>query len=42
MNCALSELAGRKPGSTLALVVFGVDNLTTAATLLDELAVENA
>jgi hypothetical protein len=26
------------PGSTLALVVFGVDNLTKTATLLDELA----
>jgi hypothetical protein len=33
---------GLEPGSTLALVVFGVDKLTTAATLLDELAVENA
>ena len=33
---------GLEPGSALALVVFGVDNLTTAASLLDELAVENA
>jgi len=33
---------GLEPGSTLALVVFRVDNLTTAVTLLDELAVENA
>ena len=33
---------GLEPGSTLALVVFGVDNLTKAATLLDELAVEDA
>ena len=32
---------GLEPGSTLALVVFGVDKLTTAAMLLDELAVEN-
>ena len=29
---------GLEPGSTRALVVFGVDNLTKAATLLDELA----
>ena len=29
---------GLEPGSTRALVVFGVDNLTQAATLLDELA----
>jgi hypothetical protein len=29
---------GLEPGSTLVLVVFGVDNLTQAATLLDELA----
>jgi hypothetical protein len=28
---------GLEPGSALALVVFGVDNLTTAATLLDEM-----
>jgi hypothetical protein len=28
---------GLEAGSTLALVVFGVDNLTTAANLLDEL-----
>jgi len=33
---------GLDPGSTLALVVFGVDSLTKAATLLDELAAENA
>ena len=33
---------GLEPGSALALVVFGVDNLTTAASLLDELAVANA
>jgi hypothetical protein len=32
---------GLEPGSTLALVVFGVDNLTGAATLLDELAAES-
>jgi hypothetical protein len=31
---------GLEPGSNLALVVFGVDNLTQAATLLDELAAE--
>lgn len=29
---------GLEPGSTLALVVFGVDNLTKAVTALDELA----
>ncbi len=33
---------GLEPGSPLVLVVFGVDNLTKAATLLDELAAENA
>ena len=33
---------GLEPGSTRALVVFGVDKLTKAATLLDELAAENA
>ena len=33
---------GLEPGSTLALLVFGVDNLTKAATLLDELAAEHA
>jgi hypothetical protein len=33
---------GLEPGSTLVLVVFGVDKLTTAATVLDELAAENA
>src|SRR5271169_1070483 len=33
---------GLEPGSMLALVVFGVDKLTTAATLLDELEAENA
>ncbi len=33
---------GLEPGSTRALVVFGVDNLTRASTLLDELAAEDA
>jgi hypothetical protein len=33
---------GSEPGSTLALLVFGVDNLTKAATLLDGLAAEEA
>src|SRR5271157_5465084 len=33
---------GLEPDSTLALMVFGVDNLTKAATLLDELAAEDA
>jgi hypothetical protein len=33
---------GLEPGSTRALVVFGVDNLTLAATLLDEMASEDA
>src|SRR5207302_797416 len=33
---------GLEPGSTRALVVFGVDNLTRAANALDELAAENA
>ena len=33
---------GLEPGSTLALLVFGVDNLTKAATALDELASERA
>src|ERR1700686_2459116 len=32
---------GLEPGSTRALVVFGVDNLTKAANLLDELATED-
>jgi hypothetical protein len=32
---------GLEPGSTLGLLVFGVDNLTKAATLLDELAAED-
>ena len=32
---------GLEPGSTLALLVFGVDSLTKAATLLDELAAED-
>jgi hypothetical protein len=32
---------GLEPGSTLVLVVFGVDNLTKAATVLDKLAAEN-
>ena len=33
---------GLEPGSSRALVVFGVDTLTKAATLLDELAAEDA
>ena len=33
---------GLEPGSTLVLVVFGVDNLTKAATILDNLAAEDA
>ncbi len=33
---------GLEPGSTLGLVVFGVDNLNKAAALLDELAAESA
>jgi hypothetical protein len=33
---------GLEPGSTLGVVVFGVDNLTKAVTLLDELAAEDA
>jgi hypothetical protein len=33
---------GLEPGSTRALLVFGVDTLTKAATLLDELAAEDA
>src|SRR6202161_4329268 len=33
---------GLEPGSTRALVVFGVDNLTEAANLLDELAAEDS
>jgi len=32
---------GIEPGSTLGLLVFGVDKLTTAATALDELAAES-
>lgn len=32
---------GLEPGSTLGLLVFGVDNLTKAVPVLDELAVEN-
>jgi hypothetical protein len=32
---------GLEPGSAQALVVFGVDNLTKAANLLDELATED-
>ena len=32
---------GLEPGSTLVLLVFGVDHLTRAANLLDELAAEN-
>jgi hypothetical protein len=33
---------GLEPGSARALVVFGVDNLTKAANLLDELSAEGA
>ena len=33
---------GLEPGSSLALLVFGVDNLTRAAKLLDDLAAEQA
>jgi hypothetical protein len=33
---------GLEPGSPLALIVFGVDNLTIAANLLDDLAAESA
>jgi hypothetical protein len=33
---------GLEPGSTLVLAVFGVDNLTKAATVLDELSAEQA
>jgi hypothetical protein len=33
---------GSEPGSTLAMLVFGVDNLTKAATALDQLAAEGA
>jgi hypothetical protein len=33
---------GLEPGSKLALVVFGVDNLTKTATVLDQLAAEIA
>jgi hypothetical protein len=36
------SFCGLEPGSTLVLVVFGVDNLTKAVTLLDELAAEAA
>ncbi|HSZ19525.1 MAG TPA: hypothetical protein VK770_07030 [Candidatus Acidoferrum sp.] len=32
---------GLEPGSTLVLLVFGVDNLTKASAALDELAAEN-
>jgi len=32
---------GLEPGSQLVILVFGVDKLTKAASLLDELAVEN-
>lgn len=32
---------GLEPGSTLALLVFGVDSLTRAATLLDEVAAKD-
>jgi hypothetical protein len=33
---------GQEPGSTLGLLVFGVDNLTKAAAVLDKLAAEEA
>ena len=33
---------GSEPGSTLVLLVFDVDNLTRASTVLDELAAEDA
>ncbi|HLY62523.1 MAG TPA: ACT domain-containing protein [Terriglobia bacterium] len=33
---------GLEPGSTLGLLVFGVDKVTKAASLLDELAAEDA
>lgn len=33
---------GHEPGTALALLVFGVDNLTKAAAVLDELAAEGA
>lgn len=33
---------GLEPGSTLGLLVFGVDNLTLASKVLDELAAEDA
>jgi hypothetical protein len=33
---------GLEPGSTLGLLVFGVDNLNVAATALDQLAAEEA
>ncbi len=33
---------GMEPGSAQALLIFGVDNLTKAANLLDELAAEDA
>ena len=41
-STSTTATADWNPGSTLALLVFGVDSLTTAATLLDELAAENA
>ena len=34
--------SGLEPGSPLALVVFGVDNLTKAVSVLDELSAETA
>jgi hypothetical protein len=34
--------SGLEPGSALALAVFGVDNLTRAAAVLDELSAERA
>lgn len=33
---------GMEPGSTLGLLVFGVDDLTKAATVLDDLAAEHS
>ena len=33
---------GQEPGSSLGLLVFGVDNVNKAATVLDELAAEKA
>jgi hypothetical protein len=33
--------SGAETGSTLAMLVFGVDNVSKAATLLDDLAAED-